>query len=794
MIEIIRKTGYVILPALLIFLNIVIFTMARDFSEIYPFHRIITGNALTYEIDFADSVFPHGAVITKIENEEIKGSNSLITVLGKYKKNIALTVTYKSGDTEKIIKIKKQNINNQYLVFLLFFIMYANIHYVWGILLIYRRPYEFRTRVYFYCSLLLSFFYFILVEHFTFNQFQILYMLLALIGSFMLILIGYSLLTERISWKVLTAAAITAGIITGKNLISGQKVLPYTEIMLFLLACTAFTIFKVLKDTRKIRYSIISGRNILLMSGLAVGLLIPLLSCLVYFYQWFDFSLCLISALTFVFPVFLGNYFIKYDQYDNYGFNLFQKKDILMFLANTLVAVLCSVLLYSITYTMPGINSIIFTIIIGIFVFMLFNGLRLFGRQLNRIKFEDKDYYAASLQNIAELVSFHYDLSLKIENIFFEIIRLTEASTLKLVVFNDSLDESFANAGKYIEKQSPESELGKFLNKNRWIILKYSLIKASKKEERIYRFLEERDLVLIVPVFDDREVTCALLIGEKKRGLYSSDDVYYFDTVAHQLYHLIKNDNLYRDYINKRHYEKELDNASYVQLRLFPKTAPDEDRGLDITFFYRPYLRVIGDYFDFFNIDENNTAIVIGDVSGHGLSAAMILSAVNSITYTMFREKVSFEETFDEINYFLTRSYKGIELITLFVGIYDRTTREMTFINAGHSAPILIKKGKNELRFIDERCKILGADPQAVYSSSKLTLESNDELFLYTDGVIEIYDEATGEELNEDILVRILKENIEKSIDGKIIEIEKSIRFHSKYIKDDITLLGVKIK
>lgn len=796
MISIIRKAGYIILPVLLIIVNIIIFTKARDFSEIYPFHRVITGGTLTYEIDFTDSVFPHGALITKIEEEDINGRNSLITALKKYKKNSALTVTYKLDDNVKSIKIIKQKINNHYLFFLLFFIMYANIHYLWGILLIYRRPYEFRTRMYFYCSIQLSFFYFSLVEHFTYAGFQVFHMLIIMIGSFMMIVTGYSLITEKIGLKALIPVIITAVIVIGSGLksLSSGDIFPYTGIMLFLLLCSGLTGFKLLRVIGKKGYSFESARNILLLTGLAVGLLIPLLSFLVFYHKGFDLSLCLISALTFIFPIFLGNYYIKYNQYDSYGFNLFQKKHILMFLANSIVAILSSLLLYSITYTEQGIKSIVFTIIIGIIIFILLFALRFLGRQLNRIKFEDKVYYAGSLQNIAELVSFHNDLSLKIENIFSEIISLTEASSLKLVLFNDIFDESNAKIGKYIEKQPPESDLGQFLEKNRWIILKYSLIKASKKEERIYRFLEERDLVLIVPVFEDKEVKCALLIGEKSRGgLYSSDDVYYFDTVAHQLYQLIENDNLYKDYIIKRHYEKELDNASYVQLRLFPKIPPERDRGLDISFFYRPYLRVIGDYFDFFNVDENNTAIVIGDVSGHGLSAAMILSAVNSITYTMFKEKRSFEETFDEINYFLTKSYKGIELITLFVGIFNKSTREIAFINAGHSAPIHVKKDKKELRFIEERCKILGADPQAVYSSSKFTLEKNDELILYTDGVIEIYDEATGEELNEDSLVEIIRDNFEKSIDGKIIEIEKSIRFHSKAIKDDITLLGVKI-
>ena len=236
-----------------------------------------------------------------------------------------------------------------------------------------------------------------------------------------------------------------------------------------------------------------------------------------------------------------------------------------------------------------------------------------------------------------------------------------------------------------------------------------------------------------------------------------------------------------------------MDNASYVQLRLFPRTTPDEERGLDVSFFYRPYLRVIGDYFDFFDVDEDRTAVIVGDVSGHGLSAAMILSAVNSIAYAMIRENKSIEETFKEINDFLLSNYRGMELITLFVGIYDRITREMIYINAGHNSPVVIKKNKKELRHIENRFKVLGADPDAEYFSSRYVFDRTDEIFLYTDGLVDLYDEESKERLNDVRLFAILLENIEESIDGKLIEIEKNIKKYGNVIKDDITIVGVRI-
>ena len=117
----------------------------------------------------------------------------------------------------------------------------------------------------------------------------------------------------------------------------------------------------------------------------------------------------------------------------------------------------------------------------------------------------------------------------------------------------------------------------------------------------------------------------------------------------------------------------------------------------------------------------------------------------------------------------------------------------MDFINAGHQAPILIRKNENQIRQIEGRSKILGADPDADYSASCINLLKDDEIILYTDGVMEIYNEKTDSGINEEKFIKIISDNLEKDIDGKIIEIEKKIKYFSEDIKDDITIIGVKV-
>jgi sigma-B regulation protein RsbU (phosphoserine phosphatase) len=254
----------------------------------------------------------------------------------------------------------------------------------------------------------------------------------------------------------------------------------------------------------------------------------------------------------------------------------------------------------------------------------------------------------------------------------------------------------------------------------------------------------------------------------------------------------LENDRLFKDYIINRRFEMELDIASYIQMRLFPKKAPPKSKLL-ISFYNRPFLKVTGDYFDFIELDKHNTALVIGDVSGHGLGAAMILTMTNSIMHGMLRENKPIESAIEEINHFLNYSYQGTELITLFAGVYNNITRELTYINAGHCAPVHITKNRKSFYPLAGRSKIIGADPNANYFPSKLTLEKDDELIFYTDGIIEIYDEKTDHEFNEKSLYDIIAKNLDADIERKIHEIVEHISKFNHTIKDDITIIAVKI-
>ena len=800
MIKLIRAVSIVIIISTLAVLNIYFFKSALKFSKIYPLKQIIIGNHLTGNIGSNESSLPFNSSIVKIENEDADAGN-VSPLLSIYADKAELKISLeKDGSIYEKTITKTQHINHDYLIFLCFLLLFGNLHYVWGTIVHIMRPYEIRTILFSLSSFAMGLFYFVLIERFTYGGNNLVFAAIVLIAGYLLIQLGSNLTNRSVNKIVSLSMTLFAGIIIIYSMISIYlnmhiDEIAYIALLTYVSLCSLFIIYRLIYGIINGKYAFIIWRNIVLLISIFAGFSIPILNILLSAFSGQSLPIYVSTSLSLLFPLIAGHSFLRYNIYDFSGFKVFQLNDIKLLTYNIILAVLTSVLLYSIlTLSSLSYHAYLYKISAFTIIILLFNGERLLLRTIRHSGFENKNIYAFSSQKIAEIISSSQNIDQKLINIYMEISGLTKATSVKLILFINDQDEYYYDLSSHIETLPKNSDLFTLINLHKGIILKYALIRSSAIENRIYHFFNKKKFIFAIPMVEKDEVRGALLIGEKQeKGFYSDADIHFFQSVMYQISQLIEIDKLYKEYIIKKQYEKELDNASYVQLRLFPKAAL-KDRGIYISFFYRPYLRVIGDYFDFFKVDDDRTAVIIGDVSGHGLSTAMVLSAVNGITHAMLAEEKKFETAFVEINNYLNNSYRGIELITLFIGIFNRRTKVMEYINAGHGAPVLINKRENKIRPIEGRSKILGADPGAQYSASRIQLEKDDELILYTDGVMEIYNEKTGVNMDEEKFIQIILDNIDKDIDGKIIEIEKNIKFHSKDIKDDITIIGVKVQ
>lgn len=211
----------------------------------------------------------------------------------------------------------------------------------------------------------------------------------------------------------------------------------------------------------------------------------------------------------------------------------------------------------------------------------------------------------------------------------------------------------------------------------------------------------------------------------------------------------------------KERFEAELAIARQVQEQLFPRSVP-EIPGVELRAVCHPARMVSGDYYDYQPLGGTKTMLVLGDVAGKGVSAALLMASLQacirrqvSDLRAMPERVVSPSQLVADINRQLYASTSPEKFATFFLAIYDHATSELAYTNAGHLPPILVRGGKAE--FLQVNGMVIGAFPGAKYEESRLKLEPGDLLFGYTDGVTEPeneFDEMFGEERMTAVLLK----------------------------------------
>lgn len=198
--------------------------------------------------------------------------------------------------------------------------------------------------------------------------------------------------------------------------------------------------------------------------------------------------------------------------------------------------------------------------------------------------------------------------------------------------------------------------------------------------------------------------------------------------------------------------EREIEIARDVQHELLPRTVPVA-RGLDLAAVCRPAIGVGGDFYDFLAHGEDRVGIVIADVSGKGIPAALLMAGLQASVRSLAAPGISPAEVNRRVNDLLHESTSDARYATLFLALYDGRERTLRYSNAGHYPPVLL--GRDGAQFLPASGLPIGALPGAAYGEGARNVEPGDILALYTDGIIEAPSRA-GEEYGADRLVRRL--------------------------------------
>lgn len=174
--------------------------------------------------------------------------------------------------------------------------------------------------------------------------------------------------------------------------------------------------------------------------------------------------------------------------------------------------------------------------------------------------------------------------------------------------------------------------------------------------------------------------------------------------------------------------------AQKVQKFLLPQSKPSM-KNLQYTGSKKSFNNFSGDFYDYILIDENNLMIIIGDICGSGISAALLMAHIHGVIRSHTNKSINLTELMTTINNSLHNSTDEDKFATLFISIFNDVDKTLTFVNAGHTPPFILRKDKI-IKLYNEGF-ILGISQNIEYSSKKINLEKNDLLFLYTDGITE---------------------------------------------------------
>jgi len=237
----------------------------------------------------------------------------------------------------------------------------------------------------------------------------------------------------------------------------------------------------------------------------------------------------------------------------------------------------------------------------------------------------------------------------------------------------------------------------------------------------------------------------------------------------------------------KERLEGELETAKAIQLRLLPIESPQLE-GFDIAARSLPAKQVGGDYYDFLKLPSNQLGIAVGDVSGKGMPAALLMANLQASLRTLIQTELAPERLVERLNEVLHQNTAPQMFATFFYASI-KTNGRLHYVNAGHNYPILCGNGRYEQ--LKEGGMLLGVMPGSKYKAGKLAMQSGELIALYSDGITEAMDEKGvefGEKRLEDLLQNNCKGSAKEILGSVIDEVQKFCGTP----QDDVTLMIVK--
>jgi sigma-B regulation protein RsbU (phosphoserine phosphatase) len=325
----------------------------------------------------------------------------------------------------------------------------------------------------------------------------------------------------------------------------------------------------------------------------------------------------------------------------------------------------------------------------------------------------------------------------------------------------------------------------------------FTLVEQCLPFKRLHTIKEEdhKDLKLfdiVIPVFHKKSAIAYALIG----GIKDKEDIYnkiqFITTITNIISVAIENKRLFKKQIKQERLNKEMELAKEFQQALIPKQS-FKTASYEIDTYYQPHFNIGGDYIDYIKFSENRFAVVIADISGKGVAAALLMSNFQAMLQSLIFQYRDLETFVFALNQSVHRITKSDKFITFFIAEIDTKKMQMRYINAGHFPPLLYNNKK--IVELKNGSTVIGAFEKLPFLNEGLVNLSKDSfLFCFTDGLVDIQNDE-GDYFEEERLKSFIIENNKldaKDFNELIIEQLESFKGDKGYV-DDIAILTTKI-
>ncbi|SDX36473.1 PP2C family protein-serine/threonine phosphatase [Hymenobacter psychrophilus] len=307
---------------------------------------------------------------------------------------------------------------------------------------------------------------------------------------------------------------------------------------------------------------------------------------------------------------------------------------------------------------------------------------------------------------------------------------------------------------------------------------------------------EWENLEVAIPVVQNGYVLAYVFTGNVHDDYAGEEATKFLQTLSNILVGAIENRRLARQRVASAAMRKEIEIAREVQTMLFPQRLPN-DAAVAVHASYVPHTAVGGDYYDVVELEDNRVLLCVADVSGKGVAASLLMSNFQAGLRTLMRQQVDLATVVHELNHLIFRNAGGDKFITVFFGLYDRTTRELHYVNAGHNDPLLLLDSGAASQPLKEGTIMLGVmEELPMLNVGHLVVPPHSLLLTYTDGLTEVFD-ANQNEFGEEGVLRVLRQNRYAPLATVHAELLREITAFDQAgtgFADDVTILSCRFK